>query len=337
MEKTQNNPIIFSHWSNSINGALLINKPKDISSFGVIEKINNFLRSTGIPKKFLPKLGHGGTLDPMATGLLIVCVNNGVKLARYFLGSKKRYTGTIKFGETSISGDITDPIIKTSDHIPSSMHELVQATHGFVNSTYFQTPPMHSAKKHLGKPIYKLARKGIEIEREPKACKLSNFIIRSLNGPLANFDVTCSSGTFMRVLAQDFSEKLGTVGVLVALKRMEAGHQKLENAMSLEDILNAMECGKKWDELSCWVPFNKLLGNCSKIEVCKEDADAIIQGKQNVLFSLIENANITTCPHNTENHQQTILAMYYKTNLIAVVSKDNNIWKLDRTFPWALV
>src|SRR5688500_7150860 len=129
-----------------MNGALLINKPAGITSFGVIEALQTALmRSMGIRKRDLPKLGHGGTLDPFATGLLVVCVGNAVKLARYFLDSHKGYRGIIRFGETTIPGDPTEPVSERSEILPAGIDELRELALRFADQPYLQTPPMHSA------------------------------------------------------------------------------------------------------------------------------------------------------------------------------------------------
>ena len=185
---------------NLLHGAILINKAQCISSFGIIERLRRALSDQyQVKKSLLPKLGHGGTLDPFATGLMVICIGDGVKLARYFLGGDKTYTGTFKFGETSISGDATNPISETSELIPTSLEELRTLANSMTHVPYAQTPPMHSAKKIEGKPLYELARQGIEIDREAKICTLKRFDIESYSPPCALFRVECTSGTYIRV------------------------------------------------------------------------------------------------------------------------------------------
>lgn len=138
---------------NRLNGALLIDKHAGVSSFGMIEELQRELLrldssvQSGLRKRDLPKMGHGGTLDPFATGLLLVCVGRAVKLARYFLGSGKTYEGIIRFGETTVSGDPTNEITERSDKIPASIEEIRAHALRFTEEPYSQTPPMHSAKK----------------------------------------------------------------------------------------------------------------------------------------------------------------------------------------------
>ncbi|MGK5088703.1 tRNA pseudouridine(55) synthase, partial [Bdellovibrionota bacterium FG-2] len=128
-----------------MNGALLIRKEPGLSSFGVVDALKSqLIQIRKIKPKDLPKLGHGGTLDPFATGLLIVCVGRGVKLARYFLGSRKEYEGLMKFGETTIPGDPTAPISERTDHIPESIEPLQDLARRLTMQPYLQIPPMHS-------------------------------------------------------------------------------------------------------------------------------------------------------------------------------------------------
>src|SRR5512140_1273341 len=131
-----------------MNGALFINKHECISSFGIIELLQKQIREqSGLKRRDLPKLGHGGTLDPFATGLLVVLVGRGVKLARYFLGSTKTYEAVIHFGKTTIPGDPTEPISETSSILPESLEQLQDLAQRLTRQPYLQTPPMHSAKK----------------------------------------------------------------------------------------------------------------------------------------------------------------------------------------------
>src|SRR3954462_4957355 len=163
-----------------MHGALLVDKHAGISSFGVIELLQRELcNHWGVRRKELPKIGHGGTLDPFATGLLVICVGRGVKLARYFLGSDKGYEGVIRFGETTVPGDPTAPISETSPNLPTSLEDLRAMAAKLTLQPYLQTPPMHSAKKKDGRPLYELARLGIEVERDPKLCTLRTFEISS--------------------------------------------------------------------------------------------------------------------------------------------------------------
>ncbi len=324
----------------TLNGMLLVNKPAGVSSFGIIEALQRELLdrwkrdlppSVSIRKRDLPKMGHGGTLDPFATGLLLVCVGRGVKLSRYFLGSNKTYEGTIRFGETTIPGDPTDPISERSDLIPSSLEEIQTMAHQFTLQPYPQTPPMHSAKKQNGKPLYELARQGIEVERAAKVCQLYSFEIFSYENHRARFRVVCSSGTYIRTLSQDLGKALGTVAMLDSLHRSGSGIFNEGRSQTLTEILEATRQGKNWDELPAWIPFHQMLGGYASAEATPPEAQALMQGKQNVLLNILKRTQSPSIASEAAIDKSHIV-IYCAGTLVAVASKANEIWGLERVF-----
>ena len=311
-------PPDFSQW----NGALLVHKEDGMSSFGVIERLQDKLRQEfEIKRKDMPKLGHGGTLDPFATGLLPVCVGRGVKLARYFLGAKKEYCGWIRFGETTTPGDPTAPITERSDRIPASIEEVRAMARNLTLQPYLQTPPMHSAKKVDGKPLYELAREGLEIEREPKLCQLYEFEITEYLAPRAYFRVVCSSGTYIRVLAQDLGRLLGTVAMLDTLERSMTANLRIENSLKLADIHSP------WNALSAWIPFDRILDGHTRVQATRDEAVALIQGRQIVLLNILRRAEGSPL-----GLQPGCLTIYCEQKLIAVARRENDVWGLERVF-----
>lgn len=312
-----------------MNGALLIKKDAGISSFGVIDVLKRHLKEVHqIKSRDLPKLGHGGTLDPFATGLLIVLVGRGVKLARYFLGATKGYEGLIHFGVTTVPGDPTSPISETSGKIPSSLAEIQDLATRFTQQPYLQTPPMHSAKKKNGKPLYELAREGIEIERDPKLCHLYDFQITDYQTPRAAFQLKCSSGTYVRTLAQDMGRMLGSVAMLDSLNRTQSGVFKNSNAWKLDEIIQASTSGTKWDELPCWVPFDQLLKGYPSAEASSAEHQSLIQGKQSVIFSILKRTHNPTERSSEQNDD--CVAIYSAQRLVAIARRLNDQWGLER-------
>jgi tRNA pseudouridine55 synthase len=310
-----------------LHGAILVNKHQGTSSFGVLDTLKKILRKQG---QEFPKLGHGGTLDPFATGLLIVCVGRGVKLSRYFLGSMKTYEAVLRFGETTIPGDPTDPISERSEILPSSLDQLNRLAQEFSLQKYLQIPPMHSAKKLNGKPLYELARQGIEVERAPKLCKLHDFRFQSFLSPRGTFSVRCSSGTYIRTLAQDFARRLDTVGMLDSLHRTASGSFGIENAVSVAELAKAAEEKRPWDELPAFIPFDRLLDGFPRADASSMEAEMLIQGKQQVLPAILEKVSP---PENHSNHA----TIYFENRLLAVAVRENQIWGLERVFPGAYV
>ncbi len=314
-------PVTFDGW----NGALLVRKEAGMTSFGVIERLQRGLRERyGVPKKSLPKLGHGGTLDPFATGLLPICTGDGVKLARYFLGSEKEYTGLIRFGQTTVPGDPTDPVSETSENIPATIEDIRSAAHQFTGAEYLQTPPMHSAKKIDGKPLYELARAGVEIHREPSSCRVYSFEITEYIAPVARFRVAVSSGTYIRVLAQDLGRRLGTVAMLDSLERTRTGDLRLEHALPLSDLSG------DWPALAAWVPFDRLLDGYASADADDAQALALIQGKQQVLPLILRQVRPAT-----RTTPDDCIAVYHRRRLRAVLRRDpaSASWGLERVFP----
>lgn len=312
---------MFDSW----NGALLVAKPEGITSFGVIERLQRTLMDQrGIKRKFLPKVGHGGTLDPFATGLLVVCVGQGVKLARYFLGSSKVYEGVIRFGERTASGDPTTEIVERTDVVPMSREPLQAAATLMTREPYYQTPPMHSAKKRDGKPLYELARQGIEVEREAKELTLFEFDIQNLENARSAFCVRCSSGTYVRTLAQDLAVKVGSVGMLDSLNRLASGEFNLGQALPLQAILDLTTAGNAWNQLSAWVPFDRMLGRVPRVEASKDEALALMRGQQGCLTGLIARAALAA--------DEELLAIYGGAELVAVARRENGAWGLERVF-----
>lgn len=325
-------PAVTARVAPRMDGALMIRKETDISSFGVIEKLQKqYMRTYGVRFRELPKLGHGGTLDPFATGLLAVCVGRAVKLARYFLGSTKGYDGMIRFGQTTEPGDPTAPVSETSDHLPASIEELRALAAQLEKQPYLQTPPMHSAKKKDGRPLYELAREGITVERDPKLCQLYSFRIEDYTPPTARFTLVCSTGTYVRTLAQDYARMLGTVGMLDTLNRSFTGAFETKQAWTVGQIEQALLEGKNWDELPCWVPFDQLLDGYQQVECTETERQALINGKQAVVPVILARLE----PKPTSSivvGQEGCVAITCQSKLTAIARLIEGKWELERVF-----
>lgn len=220
-----------------IEGVFLVDKPAGMTSYGVIEQLKRMLKHHyGCTRHELPKIGHGGTLDPFATGLLIICIGKATKQSSQFLGCAKTYAGTIQFGVARDTADPTGTVIATSETVPAGIAAIQAAADQFAAAPYLQTPPMYSAKKKDGKRLYELAREGKTIERQPKACRITGFTINAYAAPTAQFEVTVSAGTYVRTLAEDLATKLGTVAHLTSLRRTACGAKLLCDATTPEGL-----------------------------------------------------------------------------------------------------
>lgn len=219
---------------------LLINKPYDWSSFDAVKKIKGILfssfRSMGFeaPGNKL-KVGHAGTLDPYATGLLIVCTGKATKKIQEVQDAEKEYTGTLQLGATTPSFDLEREVDKEFpvEHITEEM--ICNAALKFTGSI-MQVPPAFSAIKIDGKRAYKSARRGKEMDIKAKEIYIAAFEITGINMPFVHFRVVCSKGTYIRSLARDFGESLGSGAHLTALERTRIGAYKLQDAMSIQEF-----------------------------------------------------------------------------------------------------
>ncbi|MCX6320085.1 MAG: tRNA pseudouridine(55) synthase TruB [Bacteroidetes bacterium] len=206
---------------------LLINKPYRWTSFDVIGRTRKLIK--------IKKVGHAGTLDPLATGLLIVCTGKFTKRINEFMGQEKEYTGTFTVGATTPTYDLeSEPVdFKPVDHITAEAIE--KATLPFIG-TIQQVPPAHSAIKQGGKRVYEMARRGEEVIIQPRTVTIREFEITSIEMPVVHFRVVCSTGTYIRSLAFDFGTALGCGAYLSSLCRTRIGDSLLENAMTIEQL-----------------------------------------------------------------------------------------------------
>ena len=212
----------------SLDGALLVDKPAGCTSHDVVDRIR---RKFGIKK-----VGHCGTLDPNATGLLIIVLGRGTKLSERLMSDDKVYEGDIKFGETTDSYDADGAVTATQPVPPLTLDQLNEAASCFIGDLQ-QIPPMVSAKKQGGVPLYKLARKGIEVVREPRLVHIFNYRFTAYTEPLAKFRVACTKGTYVRSLAHDLGQKLGCGAHLATLRRVTSGKWDVADALTLDAIL----------------------------------------------------------------------------------------------------
>ena len=212
----------------TLDGAILIDKPSGPTSHDVVDAIR---RKFGIKK-----VGHCGTLDPNATGLLVIVLGRGTKLSEKLMGDDKVYEGTMKFGETTNSYDCDGEIIETKPVPPLTAEQLNTLVETCVGDQ-MQMPPMVSAIKMNGVPLYKLARKGIEVVREPRLIHIYTYRFTDYTAPFGRFRVACTKGTYVRSLAHDLGQKIGCGAHLTELRRAVSGKFDVADAIPLEDVV----------------------------------------------------------------------------------------------------
>ncbi len=206
---------------------LLINKPLRWTSFDVVNKLRYKLK--------IKKIGHAGTLDPLATGLLIICTGKMTKRIDEYQAQEKEYTGKFVIGQTTPSHDLETKVSEKKDILAITEGQIHLAVKKFIG-TIQQIPPIHSAIKVDGKRSYNLAREGKEVELKPREVTVSEFEITTIEKPVIGFRIVCSKGTYIRSLARDFGNELGVGAYLAELCRTRIGNYKLEQAISLEEV-----------------------------------------------------------------------------------------------------
>ena len=213
----------------ALDGALLIDKPAGPTSHDVVDAIR---RQFGIKK-----VGHCGTLDPNATGLLIIVLGRGTKLSERLMSDDKAYEGSIKFGETTNSYDTDGELVASLPVPPLTVDQLNAAAAEFIGDQ-MQTPPMVSAVKKDGVPLYKLARKGVEVQREPRLIHIYNLVFSAYQEPIGRFSIACTKGTYVRSIAHELGQKLGCGAHLATLRRVTSGKFDVADSMPFEDVLD---------------------------------------------------------------------------------------------------
>lgn len=209
-----------------MTGIICLDKPRDMSSFMAVKRASRLLG--------VKKAGHTGTLDPMATGVLVIMLGHCTRFIELLPEHKKSYTARVKLGLTTDTLDITGEVLSESD-VNVTFEQLLSASEQFKGEI-LQTPPMYSALKKDGERLYDLARKGIEIEREQRKITIEKLEIYDFDGIEFSMDVTCSAGTYIRSLCDDIGKVLGCGAVMTELRRTEANGFSIENAVTLEEL-----------------------------------------------------------------------------------------------------
>ena len=215
---------------------LLINKPLHWTSFDAVRKIRNLIR--------IKKVGHAGTLDPLATGLLIICTGKFTKKINEYQAQEKEYTGSFTLGAVTPTFDLeSEPQnLKNFDFVTK---ELLDETTKKFSGEIDQVPPIHSAIKQQGKPVYLAARKGHDVKLEPRKITIKEFEITNVELPVVFFKVVCTTGTYIRSLANDFGEALGCGAYLSSLCRTRIGEFRVEDAMTIENLTLQLSLQKR--------------------------------------------------------------------------------------------
>ena len=277
-----------------IDGVVLLDKPAGMSSQGAVTAVKRAFNAD--------KAGHTGTLDPMATGLLPICLGEATKYSQDLLEADKSYIAQVKFGSRTDTGDAEGQIIEELA-LPSFADDVaikaaLDALLPKFTGPITQVPPMYSALKRDGKPLYEYARAGIELERAPREITIHAIRWTNVNWPEATLEVSCSKGTYIRVLAEDIGNALGCGAHLVGLRRTEVGHLNLEQSFTMESIQQGLQ-----DSSTYILPVDALLQTLPHLTVDEQQAKRLEMGQRVPLNlpsieALVRIYRATAAPHN---------------------------------------
>ncbi|MBY0758603.1 MULTISPECIES: tRNA pseudouridine(55) synthase TruB [Sellimonas] len=297
-----------------IDGIINVRKEKGFTSHDVVAKLRGITRQK--------KIGHTGTLDPDATGVLPVCFGKATKLCDMLTEKEKAYEAVLLLGKTTDTQDISGEVKKECSVEGITQDQVRETILSFVGE-YDQIPPMYSALKVNGKKLYELAREGVEIERKPRKIQIHRIEIREINLPEVRFEVWCSKGTYIRTLCNDIGEKLGCGGCMSSLIRTKSGIFTLEESKSLDEIETCVREGRIEEIL---VPIDAMFPDVPKVFVKEGEEKSVYNGNALTKRQLEEN----TMPQSQER-----IRVYQKDGLFLALyrydSKENR-YKVEKMF-----
>jgi len=232
-----------------MDGVIVLNKSRGVTSSQVCLQVKKLLGAQ--------KIGHAGTLDPMATGVLPLCLNEGTKIVQFIMTGKKEYVATMRLGVTTDTQDSQGAVVERSEHIPRDSGDICRVIHACTGDM-LQTPPMFSALKRNGVPLYKLARQGMTVQRERRRISVFEIEVMHIDIPSVTFRVACSSGTYVRTLCHDMGAQLGCGAHMTALARVRSGPFHLDRAVTMEDL--AVSCREGAAQRHIMSPADALKG-----------------------------------------------------------------------------
>lgn len=252
-----------------VDGILLLDKPAGISSNQALQRARRLFDAA--------KAGHTGNLDVQATGLLPVCFGEATKVCQFLLDADKRYAASFRLGERTSTGDVEGEVLESRPVAGVGRADIEREAQGFTG-TIAQVPPMHSAIKRNGQPLYKLAHQGIEVERDSRTVHIHRFVVTGWASPVAAVEVDCSKGTYIRTLAEDLGERLGCGAHVSALRRTGAGPFDLADALTLPQIEALAEQGTSaLDETL--LPLDSALEALPRVALTEDATYYVTQGQ----------------------------------------------------------
>ena len=290
------------------DGILLVDKPEGCSSAEVVRRLKKALSAK--------KIGHLGTLDPFASGLLPICIGAGTKLSQFLMAERKSYDGTIQLGVETDTLDCTGAVTRRAPVPACSLAGLKELERQFTGE-YSQTPPMYSALKQKGVPLYKLARKGIDVERAPRQVHIDQFTLGFGEQHTLHFSVSCSKGTYIRVLAADVGQAMKSAAHLTKLRRTVFGSFTLDQAIPLSRIEDVQQ-----EQALPLLSLSQATEDYRSFSVSGQTVTFIKRGQQEVLRTLPP----------AQSQSETARVLDVEGELVAILKAEEHIWKLARVF-----
>jgi len=285
-----------------MNGILNIFKPKGITSYQAVKEVRNILG--------IPKAGHTGTLDPSASGVLLVCIGQATKIAEFLVGMEKHYQGEMILGISTDSQDSEGKIVQRrevkTDIDEKRIIDIFQKYEGIIS----QMPPMFSAVHYKGERLYRLARKGIEVKRSPKEIKIHKLNLMNFNQKTAivKFEVICSKGTYIRTLCNDIGDELGCGAHLLNLVRKKVGNFSIEDSLNLEELKKEKSLGKRY-----LISIDSALEELDKITVKSEAIKTVLNG------GIISSEQIVEIPKGLKTRKNNFFKIFdVKGNFLSI-------------------
>ena len=295
----------------SVDGILNINKPPGMTSFGVVKLARRLSQQKSV--------GHAGTLDPMATGVLVVCLGQATRVIPFMMDTEKTYLAVLELGVSTDTYDADGEVTQRLDSSGISRERVEQVLPSFVG-TILQKPPMYSAVKHQGKRLYELARSGTEVEREPRSTHIFRLELVDWQPPLCTIVVECGKGTYVRALAHDLGQFLGCGAHIRGLVRLSSGPFSIDDSLTITE-LEAAVAGGYWQELL--YPMDVALGKLMAVVVSEEQERAIGHGQ------MLEMSSVEDCAY--------CRAYSLDGRFLAVLRflPDRGLWHPDKVFAGA--
>lgn len=286
-----------------MNGILLVDKPTKMTSHDVVAYIRKHFH--------IKKVGHTGTLDPFATGLLILCLGKATKIAQYLVDRDKEYAAVMKLGETTDTQDCTGQVQERRT-LPSLSKDTITEVFAKFTGEISQIPPMYSAKKVQGRRLYEIARTGKTVERAARNVTIHELEFIEMTLPLIRFRVVCSKGAYIRTLAHDIGKALGCGAHLTELKRTRIGQFAVSDALALEQLVKMT---KETDRSQCLIPLDEALSFLPAVKINEPASTRLAHGAQ-IILAARDIGNLAT-----SGHQEQIVRIYSASGLFIALAR----------------